>query len=54
MATEAMMKQVGYEAKRVIPIHEERLKDRFPSRITKDGLRISEICLADGETSKVK
>lgn len=54
MATEAMMKTVGYEARRVIPIHEERLKDRFPSRITADGLRISEICLADGETSKVR
>ncbi|MBZ9683506.1 MULTISPECIES: N-acyl homoserine lactonase family protein [unclassified Mesorhizobium] len=54
LATEAMMKQVGYEAQRVIPVHEERLKDRFPSRITKDGLRISEICLADGETSKVR
>lgn len=54
MATEAMMKQVDYEARRVIPIHEERLKDKFPSRITKEGLRISEICLADGETSKVR
>src|ERR1700731_2556897 len=43
MATEAMMKSVGYEARRVIPVHEERLKDRFPSRITADGLRISEI-----------
>jgi N-acyl homoserine lactone hydrolase len=53
-ATEAMMKQVNYESRRVIPIHEERLKDRFPSRITADGLRISEICLADGEPSKVR
>ena len=54
MATEAMMKSVGYEARRVIPVHEERLKDRFPSRITADGLRISEICLADGEKSRVR
>lgn len=54
MATEAMMKSVQYDPKRVIPIHEERLKDRFPSRITADGLRITEICLADGEPSKVK
>jgi N-acyl homoserine lactone hydrolase len=54
MATEAMMKSVGYEARRVIPVHEERLKDRFPSRITSDGLRISEICLADGEKSRVR
>lgn len=53
LATEEMMKQVGYESRRVIPIHEERLRDRFPSRITDDGLRITEICLADGEASKV-
>ena len=53
LATEEMMKQVGYESRRVIPIHEERLRDRFPSRITADGLRITEICLADGEASKV-
>jgi N-acyl homoserine lactone hydrolase len=54
MATEAMMKTTGYDSRRVIPIHEERLKDTFPSRIAKNGLRISEICLADGEASKVK
>lgn len=53
LATEEMMKQVGYEARRVIPVHEERLRDTFPSRITADGLRISEICLGDGETSRV-
>jgi hypothetical protein len=53
LATEEMMKQVGYEAKRVIAVHEERLKDRFPSRITKEGLRVTEICLADGEKSRV-
>ena len=35
---------------RVIPVHEERLKDLFPSRITKAGLRITELALADGET----
>lgn len=53
LTTEAMMKAVDYESHRVIPIHEERLKDTFPSTVTSDGLRISEICLADGETSKV-
>ena len=53
LATEEMMNQVDYEARRVIPIHEERLVDTFPSRISKEGLRITEICLADGESSKV-
>ncbi len=54
LTTEAMMKQVGYESRRVIPIHEERLKDTFPSRITSDGLRITEVCLAEGERSWVR
>ncbi|GAB5468315.1 MAG: N-acyl homoserine lactonase family protein [Rhodospirillales bacterium] len=53
LATERMMKSVGDEARRVIPIHEERLKDTFPSRITKNNLRVTEICLGAGETSKV-
>lgn len=53
LATEDMMAQVGYEARRVIPIHEERLRDAFPSRISAEGLRITEICLAGDETSKV-
>ena len=47
------MKQTGYDDVRVIPIHEEGLTQRFPCRITKDNLRISEICLADGATSAV-
>ncbi|WP_193174580.1 N-acyl homoserine lactonase family protein [Oricola nitratireducens] len=53
LATEEMMKQVGYDDTRVIPIHEEGLADTFPSRITKENLRISEICLADGAKSAV-
>ncbi|RIX98172.1 N-acyl homoserine lactonase family protein [Aureimonas flava] len=53
LATEEMMRQVDYEARRVIPIHEERLKERFPSRIREDGLRITEIRLGEGEKSWV-
>ncbi len=53
LATDEMVKLVGGETRRVVPIHEERLKDRFPSRISKHGLRISEICLADGEATRV-
>jgi hypothetical protein len=30
------------------------LQIALPSRITSDGLRISEICLADGEKSRVR
>lgn len=48
-----MLNAVGGEARRVIPVHEDRLKDTFPSRLTKAGLQVVEIALADGETSKV-
>ena len=41
--------EAGGDPHRVIPVHEERLKDLFPSRITKAGLRITELALADGE-----
>jgi glyoxylase-like metal-dependent hydrolase (beta-lactamase superfamily II) len=54
MATHEMLGHTAYESRRVIPIHEERLKDAFPSRITKHNLRISEIVLGDGQKSLVK
>jgi hypothetical protein len=47
------VKSVGGDVHRVIPPHEERLKDLFPSRITQAGLRITELALADGEPSRV-
>lgn len=54
LTTEQMMSLVGYEARRIIPIHEQGLVDRFPSRISEKGLHIVEITLAEGETSKVR
>jgi hypothetical protein len=42
------------EVRRVIPIHDEGLKDMFPSRITSKGLRITELALAKGERSRVQ
>jgi glyoxylase-like metal-dependent hydrolase (beta-lactamase superfamily II) len=52
--THEMLGHVGGETRRVIPIHEERLKDNFPSRITRNNLRITEIALGDGESSLVR
>jgi N-acyl homoserine lactone hydrolase len=49
-----MVKRTGGEVKRVIPIHDENLKDVFPSRVTDKGLLIHEIALAKGETSRVR
>jgi glyoxylase-like metal-dependent hydrolase (beta-lactamase superfamily II) len=53
MTTDEMVKSVGGDITRVVPPHEERLKDLYPSRITKLGLRITELALADGEKSQV-
>jgi N-acyl homoserine lactone hydrolase len=49
----AMLKTVGGEHKRVIPVHEDRLKHVFPSRQTSAGLHVVELTLAKGETSRV-
>ena len=54
MTTEAMVKAVDGDCQRVIPVHEERLRDMYPSRITKTGLRITELALAEGEPSRVR
>lgn len=54
MTSEEMVKKTGGDYSRVVPVHEERLKDIFPSRITKAGLRITELALADGEVSRVR
>jgi hypothetical protein len=49
----AMIKAVGGDHRRVVPVHEDRLKTMFPSRKTKANLHVVELALADGETSKV-
>ena len=39
-ASDAMLKAVGGETRRVIPVHEDRLKTVFPSRLTKHGQQV--------------
>jgi N-acyl homoserine lactone hydrolase len=51
--TDQMVKEGGGDLERVIPIHEEGLRDRFPSRINEHGLRVTELCLAPGQSSLV-
>jgi hypothetical protein len=53
MTTEALVKGVDGDINRVIAIHEDRLKDMFPSRVTPNGVRVTELALADGEVSRV-
>lgn len=52
-ASDRMMKSVGGEVRRVIPVHEDRLRTTFPSRLTDKGLQVVEIALAKGEKSRV-
>lgn len=53
MATDEMIRHAGGDCHRVIGVHEERLKDMYPSRITATGLRVTELALAPGESSRV-
>ncbi len=54
LIADEMVRKAGGEAKRVIPVHEARLKDAFPSRLTEDGLHITEISLGASQTSCVR
>jgi len=54
MTAEAMVNAVGGDIRRVIPPHEERLKELYPTRISAAGVRITELALADGESSRVR
>jgi N-acyl homoserine lactone hydrolase len=53
LTTERIVEAAGGDLRRVVPVHEDRLQEHFPTRTWKDGLRITEICLADGEVSKI-
>ena len=53
-ASEAMLKAVAYERRRVVPVHEEALARVYPTREVAPGLAISEVCLADGAVSMLR
>lgn len=53
LATDAMVKLVGGETRRVIPVHEDALAQVYPHRVTRHGLKIIELALADGQASLV-
>lgn len=52
-ATDGMIKTAGGDDRHVVPPHDEEVGSVFPSRVTKKGLRISEIALAEGDVSLV-
>ena len=47
------MKLVGGETWRVIPVHEDALAQVYPYRVTRHGLKIIELVLAEGQASLV-
>lgn len=49
----AMLEKVSGETRRVIPVHEDKLREIFPSRLTSAGLQVVEIALGKDATSKV-
>ena len=51
MAVSALMKR---EVTRIIPFHEQRIWDHFPTREFDDTLHVAELSLADGEPSRVE
>jgi len=51
LTTESMLQSVGYRRKRIVPVHEERVMQLFPSRQVKPGLSITEICAATDRAS---
>ncbi|HVT67479.1 MAG TPA: N-acyl homoserine lactonase family protein [Trebonia sp.] len=46
-----MLSAVGGDTRRILPFHEGRLWERFPSREYDDGLHLAEISLAPGHAS---
>lgn len=53
MTTARMLELVNNEPRRIIPVHEQRLVDEYPSRISAEGLHLVEIAVADGTPSFV-
>ncbi len=49
-----MLALVQQDWRRVVPVHEERLPEFFPTRVTEAGLRLIELTLADGDASRIR
>jgi glyoxylase-like metal-dependent hydrolase (beta-lactamase superfamily II) len=52
LTLDAMMRAVG-DHRRIVPVHEPRVSDEFPCRVTDYGLRVTELALASGQRSYV-
>jgi N-acyl homoserine lactone hydrolase len=54
LTMEEMWQAVGGEVTRIVPFHEQRLWETFPSRVFADTLHVAELSLAAGEPSRVE
>ena len=52
-ATDHMMELVEHDHTKIIPVHEDRLSTLYPTRISKEGLAVTEVHLAAGRVSCV-
>lgn len=52
-AMQAMMRAVNGDATHIVPGHEYRIWDRYPSRVFEDGLHLAEVTLGDGVPSRL-
>ncbi len=53
LAYDKMMNLTGWDAQRIIPMHDPEVANMFPSRCWSEGLNIVEIQLANGEASRL-
>lgn len=54
LTMEEMWQFVGEDVHRIVPFHAEELWDQFPTHTFDDTLRVAEISLAPGETSRLR
>lgn len=54
LTTDRMMDLVDREPSRIIAVHERRLPEMFPSRVTDKGLSLVEVTLASGDRSRAR
>jgi glyoxylase-like metal-dependent hydrolase (beta-lactamase superfamily II) len=53
MTMEEMWQSVSQEVTRIVPFHERRLWEKFPSREFEDTLHVAELSLGPGEPSRI-
>jgi hypothetical protein len=53
LTTEEMYQRVGGEVRRLVPFHEERMWESFPSQRFDDDLHVAELSIRTGDASRL-